>query len=214
MGGGRVALLTFLALAATAGCGGGSDVDGFPKPAGGGFGVLSGRTVLVLSVHYVHRTGEGWIGGASSEREAVSQADREIAFALAERRSRAAWVLPERQAATLRRRPSIEVNPHMLSVDQVRREGSDLKRIEDPLYGEIRLLAALFDTRYAVWPFEFYYVEAEGEHDGRVAVRALLLDARTGDVLWQGSIFGDDGPPTSPGALASTAQAFASVVSP
>ena len=206
------ALLTASLVSAALGCGGGSDFPDYPQPVGG-FAMLSGRAVLVLSVQYVHRTEDGWIGGAVSERDAVIQADDEIAFALGEKRSRATWVLPDEQAESLKRRPSIEVNPYLLSVAQVRKEGSDLDRITDPLYREIRLLAALFDTRYVIWPFEFFYVETE-EVGNRVAVRTLLLDARTGDVLWQGPIYGDLQSPTSPAALASTAQAFAIAVSP
>lgn len=207
------ALMAFLGVTAAIGCGGGGNTE-FPAPAGAGFGMLSGRTVLVLPVQYVQDTPEGWIGGARGERDALRQADTEIAFALSEQPGRADWVLPEEQIETLRRQPSVRVDVNMLSVDQVRREGSDLERIVDPLYGEIRLLAALFDARYAIWPYEFFYREPSKESEGRVAVRALLLDTRTGDVLWQGLILGGDEPPTSAGALASTAQAFAVRVSP
>lgn len=200
--------LTALALVGSflIGCGGRPSL---PAP---GFGTLSGRTVLVLPVQHVESTGSGWIGGARSARDAARQADAEIAFALEEHEGRASWVLPARQAEMLRRRPSIEVDPYALSTDEVRNEGLDLRRVHDPLYGEIRALAALFDTRYAVWPIEVV-LEREGGRS-RVAIRTLLLDTRGGDVLWQGFLYGGSEAPESPGALASAAQAFAAQVSP
>ncbi len=73
-----------------------------------GFGMLSGRTVLILPVQYVQRVPGGWVGGASNEREAARQADTELTFALSERGGRAVWVTPDQQVATLKRWPSIE----------------------------------------------------------------------------------------------------------
>jgi len=200
-----------LSLAALCGCGGGG-AEQAPAP---GFGMLSGQRVLVLPVQYVTRTAAGWIGGAANAEQAARQADSEITFALGEEGGRAYWVTPAEQVEVLRRRPSIEVNPYMLSADEARREGGDLKDVRDPLYGEIRMLAALFDTRFAVWPLEVYYEPGEEGAAGRVAIRTFLLDARSGDVLWYGQVEGvasED--PSSPGALAAAAQAFAMQVSP
>ena len=176
--------------------------------------MLSGRSVLVLPVQFVQQTPEGYIGGAQGRRNAVRQANDEVVFALGEEGGRAEWILPEQQLDVLERQPAVEVNPYMLSVDQVVREGSDLERIVDPLYGQIRMLAALFDSRYALWPFEFFFHESGDTTPGRVALRGLLVDARTGDVIWQGLVHGGTEPATSPAALASTAQAFAVLVSP
>lgn len=199
-----------LALVAALACaGGGSKVPGVP-----GFGILSGKTVLVLPVQYVRRGPGGWVGGASNAQAAARGADVEIAFALAEQGGRATWVLPDEQVELLRRRPMIQVDPYALSADKTRAAGRNQRRIRDPLYGEIRALAALFDSRYVVWPLEVYYEQKGGEPGGRVAIRTLLLDARAGDILWQGVVRGADLPYTSPGALASAAQAFALRASP
>lgn len=191
------------------GCAGRSDPRSSP-----GFGMLSGQTVLVLPVQHVEATAAGWIGDARSAREAARQADAEIQFALSEEAGRATWVLPEQQVRMLRRRPSITVDPYTLSTDEVRDEGGRLRRIHDPLYGEVRALAALFDTRLAVWPLEIVRLDVESEAEASVVgIRTLLLDARGGDVLWQGLIEGGvEG--TGPAALASAAQAFARRTSP
>ncbi len=204
---------TVLALGiGSAGCSGGGD-----EPAPAGFGKLSGQTVLVLPVQYVVPAPGGYAGGASNPGAAARLADSEIAFALSERAGRATWVMPQQQIEALKRRPWMQVNPLALSADEVRSEGDKLRDIRDPLYREIRMIAALFDARLAVWPLEIFYEKgAEGHegHGGRLAIRTVLLDARAGVVLWQGLVRGDDQPPTSPGALAAAAQAFAIRVSP
>jgi hypothetical protein len=205
-----LAPLASLTLVAALACGG-SGEEPIPVP---GFGVLSGQTVLVLPVQYAQRVPGGWPGGAAISQEAARQTDLEITFALEEQGGRATWVTPVQQIEVLRRRPSIEVNPYMLSVDEVRRQGAGLEDVRDPLYGEIRLVAALFDARYAVFPLEVFFERTAEEESGHLAIRTILLDARTGDVLWQGLVRGEDAPPASAGALASVAQAFAVQVSP
>lgn len=197
-------------LAATVACGGGGD-EPMPTP---GFGVLSGQTVLVLPVQYVQRVPGGWLGGAANAQDAARSADTEIAFALAEVSGRANWVTPEQLMDELSRRPMVEVFPYLLSADEARRQGGGLRHVRDPLYGEIRVLAALFDARYALFPMEFFY-EQDQEGGGRLAVRTFVLDARAGTVIWYGMVRGDGTqPPASPGALAAVAQKFAVQVSP
>jgi hypothetical protein len=198
-------------LTAMLACGGGAD-EPMPAP---GFGVLSGQRVLVLPVQYVQQVPGGWVGGAANAQDAARSADMEITFALNEVGGRAIWVTPEQQLEELSRRPSVDVFPYLLSADEARRQGESLRHIRDPLYGEIRMLAALFDARYAVWPMEFFY-ERDGEAGGgHLAIRTFVLDARAGTVVWYGIVRGDGSqPPASPGALAATAQTFALLVSP
>jgi hypothetical protein len=203
---GTVACLAFTALAA---CGGGGE----PRPVEG-FATLRGQTVLLLPVQYVARVPGGWAGGAANSSEAARQADREIVFALEEQGGRVEWVTADDQVEAVARRPWIRVDPLALSADEIRRKGGELRDVKDPLYGEIRVLGALFDARYAVWPLEIIY-EAEAAGSGRLVLRTFLLDLRRGDVLWYGTVTGEAGqPPASPGAVASLAQRFAVLVSP
>ena len=109
----------------------------------------------------------------------------------------------------------MDVDPYALSAGEARQKGANLRDVKDPLYGEIRLLAALFDTRYVLWPLEIYYDEDEKSGEGRLAFRTFVLDARKGQVLWYGVIAGDaEDEPASPAALASLGQRFAYFVSP
>jgi hypothetical protein len=198
-------------VAAAIACAAGGQ-EPMPTP---GFGVLSGQTVLVLPVQYVQRIPGGWVGGAANAQDAARSADTEISFALHEVGGRARWVTPDQQVDELSRRPSIDVVPYLLSADEARREGGRLRHVRDPLYGEIRMLAALFDARYAVWPMEFFYEQDPGGGGGHLAIRTFVLDTRSGVVLWYGIVRGaGTQPPASPGALAAAAQRFAVEVSP
>ncbi len=179
-----------------------------------GFTILSGQTVLVLPVQYVRPVPGGWVGGAQNAESAARRTDLEIDFALAERGGRAVWVTPEQLVETLRRRPGIEVDPYALAADEVRRKGTRLRHVNDPLYGQLRMLAALFDSRYALWPLEIVYESGDSATAGQLALRTVLLDTRAGNVLWSGSVRGGAGAPNSPGALAGLAQVFAEYVSP
>ncbi len=209
-----IVLSAGLALVAAVACGGGGADEPMPAP---GFGALSGQTVLVLPVQYARQVPGGWIGGAVNAQEAARAADGEITFALAELGGRATWVTPDQQMDALARQPSLEVFPYLLSVDEVRREGKGLRHVRDPLYGEVRVLAALFDARYAVLPLEISYESNPPDQGGggQLAVLTVILDARSGTVVWYGTVRGDGAqPPASAGALASLAQVFARQISP
>ncbi len=205
-------LIPGVCIALTIGCGGGSSEDPVPVT---GFSMLSGQTVLVLPVQFVQQVPGGWIGRSRNASDAARMADTEITFALNEQGGRADWITPNIQELTLTRRPGIEVDPYSLSAGEARQKGGNLKDVKDPLYGEIRVLAALFDCRYVLWPMEVYYQTEKETSTGQLAIRTFVLDARRGDVLWYGVIPGDsEEPAASPAALAALAQRFAVFVSP
>lgn len=209
------ALCVLGVLGAAISCGGGSGGDG-PMPVPG-FGILGGQRVLVLPVHYVQPVDDGWVGGAASADQALRRANAEIAFALGERRSTTQWIVAEEIAAAVQRQPAMGVHIYGLSADPVRRSAlGRADRVRDPLYGEIRRLAALMDARYVVFPVELWYEPAREEQggDGHAALWTLLLDARTGFVLWSGMVRGSAGPAGSEATVARAAEALARQVTP
>lgn len=182
-----------------------------------GFGILSGQRVLVLPVHYVQPVESRWVGGAASADEALRRANAEIAFALGERTTKTEWITAEEIAAAVERQPAMGVNIYGLSADAVRRTAlGRADRIRDPLYGEIRRLAALFDARYAVFPVELWYEPAPAGYggEGRAALWTVLLDTRTGFVLWSGMVRGAPGPASSDLSVVRVAEALARQVTP
>jgi len=205
-------LIPSVCIALAVGCGGGSSEEPVPVT---GFGMLSGQTVLVLPVQFVQQVPGGWIGQSRNARDAAKVADTEFAFALNEQGGRANWITPDMQEQAVARYPGIEVDPYSLSAGEARQKGGSLKDVRDPLYGEIRTLAALFDSRYVLWPMEIYYQTEKETNTGQLAIRTFVLDARRGDVMWYGVIPGDsEEPAASPAALAALAQLFAVYVSP
>ena len=75
------------------------------------------------------------------------------------------------------------MDPYLLSADLLRREGKDAKHFRDPLLREVRMISALFDSRYLLWPLEVIYVKDKDAETGRLAIRTFLLDVRSGSVL-------------------------------
>ncbi len=180
-----------------------------------GFGILGGQRVLLLPAHYVQPAPGGFVGGAASADETLRQLNAEIAFAVTGRRGTTRWILPEEMGAALERAPALDVRLYALSADPVRRANAGRlnrdKRVKDPLYGEVRKLAALLDARYAVFPVELSYepARADAAGEGRAALWTVLLDARTGEVLWSGTVRGEPGPLGSGVTMARLAEAFA-----
>ncbi len=211
----RVPACCALAMLVLLGCGGGGGGGGEEPVPESPFSVLSGKTVLLLAVQYVRRPEGPWIGGARNAKDVARQADMEIEFALLEEAGRTTWIFPEQQVEVLRGQPMFDIDPYALSADVARKGGRDFKRVWDPLYGEIRPLVALFSARYVLFPVEVYYEQDRdaGVDEGRVVIKTVLFDGRSGTVMFQGAILGADEAVTSPGALASAAQKFAREVS-
>lgn len=140
--------------------------------------------------------------------DGVNQLDAEISYWLRERAGRVRWVLPETLARTLARTPAMDIKLHALDVASFRR--AQVRRIGDPLFGDLRRLAAIHDARFAVVPVaaEFRPVS---ETEGRIEVALALIDTSFGDVVWFGVVAGEPGPAESPAVAGSAAQRVAAL---
>ena len=187
-----------LAVVVVAGCGGGpapvpqaGESRGFPPD-------LRGRSVMLLPV----QQNLGIAGDHSAE----------LAFALTSRTEEVEWILEEDIQEILRRSPGIDADTRGLPVAVFRQAA--VERIGDPLYGQIRRMAALVGADLVVLPVAVSY-EANPEIPGstpRVRFMATVLDARTGRVQWFGIEEGGDHPRTDPRALASAAERLAQTI--
>lgn len=196
----RRPLQTLPALLLVMGCGGGAATPGSvePPPAYGGIPDLSGRTVLVYP--------------AQSVRDGLLMADPEIRFAVAEARGWVRWVLPDDLRRAMARSPGVRVMPERLSVGVFLR--AEVRRVGDPLFGELRRSAALVGAETALIPVEVVYRAGETAVDGRVEIAAALVDVRSGRVHWFGRVEGSPGDRRDPGVLASAALALVERISP
>jgi hypothetical protein len=143
--------------------------------------------------------------------EPVPGLDAELGYFLTEQAPRVQWVpsdVVKKGAANAR---TINVHPDALSVSQF--TSAQLKRIGDPLWGDLRLLGEVINARYALLPFAAGFVNGQptGTHASqtRVEIGAALIDTGNGNVLWTGYVAGDYGEDGSRSIVASAARALA-----
>lgn len=191
----------------------------------------AGVPVVVLPVQAALPTpGGAWPAGLPAEEEVLAALDAELTFALGERREAARWAAPEQVVRRAGRNPLLGVDPRRVAYQGLLEPIKG--QLYEPLHGQLRALAALFDARFVVLPMAVGEgvapppdgtVGACGEtgsgepaEDGEPCPRrrhaTLLLavvDVRRSQVLWHGEIVGDPAPAGSPGVLASLAQRVA-----
>ncbi|MBA2243662.1 MAG: hypothetical protein H0W11_01810 [Gemmatimonadetes bacterium] len=82
-------------------------------------------------------------------------------------------------------------------------------RVTEPLAGELRRYSALMDARLVLLLREARFARAADADVGNLRIGAVLLDARSGRVLWWGEAAGDASATPDPAAAASAAAALA-----
>jgi hypothetical protein len=85
---------------------------------------------------------------------------------------------------------------------------AEVQRIGDPLFGELRRMAALVDAQAVVIPVQATLEAAPGE-DPRVRLWTALVDVRSGRVPWFAVLEGGAFPPGDPRSLASAVEEVA-----
>jgi len=153
---------------------------------------LRGRTVMVLPFQQVR----GFRGTP----------DAELLFHLQERAGEVGWVAPDEVDEALSRAPAMDADARGLPVGAFL--AGEVRRVGDPLYGQLRRLGALVDAEVVLLP-----VRATSRPDTTgaavIRVEAALLALRTGRVLWYGVEEGLPGDPSDPSILASSVEALA-----
>lgn len=187
----RIALLLVAAMAL-----GGCASSRRPLQPGEGRGNLPdlrGQQVLVLPVQLQEGVPQG------------VEADFELAHALRSLGTQTQWDFPPDLERALRRNPGVNAPMRDLPVGFFL--VAEVDRIGDPLYGDIRRLAALTGADVALLPIELRY-GAEGAY----RLTAALISVRTGRVGWFGVVEGAPGGSEDPAALATVADALARAV--
>jgi hypothetical protein len=135
--------------------------------------------------------------------------DAEVAFALQSRGTGVGWILPPRLQDALDRSPNLDSRIHGLPVAVFGE--AEVRRVGDPLYGELRRLAALVNGQVAFIPLT---AAAVRDPSGGVAVEmaATLVDVRSGRVMWFGVVKGSVRQADGPAVLASAADVLARTV--
>jgi hypothetical protein len=196
----RPVFVALVALSSACAGGGGEEAVGTPAPTSGYGAVpdLSGRTVLLLP--------------AQSVETGLANPDPEIAFSVQERGGRVRWILPTALRQALSRSPGVPSDPDRLPVGMFLR--AEVRRVGDPLYGDLRRLGALVSAEAALVPVAVRHRDTGPEGEGVVVISAALIDIRTGRVHWFGAVEGDPGASGAPGAMATAAAALIRRVAP
>ncbi len=190
-------------LVAFAACGG-RPQNAPPVPAATPAPVLSGQTVMIFPVQ------RGNVPVAQAESQhftiATEKLDAELAYWLPQVATNVKWTLPNAIQRAITRSPSLAIDINNLAVNSFQQ--AQVKRIGDPLFGDLRKLAAVLDTRLAVIPIAAERIGATND-SARVQVATAVIDALSGNVVWFGIIESDADARGEEAGIASAAQAMA-----
>jgi hypothetical protein len=132
--------------------------------------------------------------------------DAELAFGLREHGRGVAWIFPQQVENALAQAPGLATQTRGLPVGYFLQ--GEVNRIGDPLYGDLRRLAALVDAEAVVLPVQAALASVP-DSEPRVRFWTTLIDVRTGRVLWFSVLEGQGFPSDDPRGLASAADQVA-----
>lgn len=169
-----------------------------PKPAQSVAAMdLSGQKVLVLPMQAV--------AGIPQRRD---DATRELLFALGERDTRTQWIDPDRLRAALRRTPGFADDPDALPAESFRHHRE--RYMQGAMGSIVRRYSALMDLRLVLVPQAAQWLPATAPATGGfVRISAVMVDARSSNVIWYGEADGAVRPEPDAAALATAAAALA-----
>jgi hypothetical protein len=131
--------------------------------------------------------------------------DSEIEYALGESGADVSWVFPSELRRALSRNPGMDLSVDDLPVRDFLM--GELRRIGDPLFGDLYRLGVLNDASYALIPVEAHL--NEGADGVSLELTAALVEAQTGYVRWFGVVEGGEGAAGDVYLSATTAEALA-----
>lgn len=176
-----------------------------PTQERGPLASLASEPLIVLPVQTLRVTVAGWTEKVGDPRTYLSTIDDEIAFAIRERPIRGKWAFPPDLARSAKRNPTYAVDPYTIAVENLAPVERDPEKIlAEPLSGQLRAFAGLFSARYAFVPVEVRVVpDAAG--GGRATLHAVVIDTRSGSLIWKGDVTGDVARNFSPAVAAGLA---------
>lgn len=173
---------------------------------------LAGQRIIVLPLHYLRAIDTlGIAGQISNPRAFLRSIDDEIAFAMAERGLKSAWVFPDVLLRSHQRNVGHTADPYNLAGEVLRPTGPRrLEQLPDPLASQLRTLVAVSDARFALFPVEVRFENSGGA--ARAIMHVVLLDARASNIRWAGEVASDTLTTIPNGLAASLANRLANLI--
>jgi hypothetical protein len=131
--------------------------------------------------------------------------DAEIAFGLRGRANSVTWVFPPELQRVVDRSPGSGLKIRDLPVGAF--TVAEVRRVGDPLYGDLRRLGEFVDGEAALIPVRAWTATPSDSTAIRLSV--ALIHVRTGRVLWFGVVEGSEHPVQDPRGLASVVDEMA-----
>jgi len=184
-----------------------------PPPVSRPLAWLAGQRAVLTPVYRI-REGDplGWGAQIPRSREFLRALDSAIAGELAQRGLEKQWVYPADLARSMRASPTYTVDPNALAVEPLRNPGlAQGGKIGDPLATQLRTIVAMHDSRMVLLPVELRF-DRDKTGQGIAILRAVLVDARIGDIRWVGEASSDPSPTFSRALLANVASHFADLI--
>ena len=212
-------------LAACGGAPARQDAAGAPAPgpaatvtataADGALNPFAGQPVIVVPVQSLSAADAmGWRAKAGEEKALLVRADSAIEAQFGAR-GLAQWVFPTALVRSSRRNPTYITDPYQLrAVGPVRTAmRSREAMIVEPLSSQLRGLAGIGNSRWALVPLELAFV-ADAAGGGRARLSLVMIDVRAAQLRWSGAVLGDASPDYTFAAVASAIQRAADLVVP
>jgi len=157
-----------------------------PLPTAG----LAGQKVALLPLPLVAAEDSlHWESVLADRRAALARGDSVIGALLAARAPEVTWVQPDELRRIARRAAGVATDPDQLGTAILRAE--NLVEVPDPLRSQLRTLAALAGSRFALIPAALVYrTGADGGGRGGTGnataeLTVVLVDVRIGRAAWR-----------------------------
>jgi hypothetical protein len=156
----------------------------------GALAPLASEALVVLPVQSLRVSVPEWTEKVGDPRAYLSTVDDEIAFAVRERGVKGQWAFPPDLARSAKRNPGYTADPYNIAVSALAPVERDAEKIiAEPLAGQLRAFAALFNARYALVPVEMQLVPDSA--GGRATLHLVVIDTRAASLTWKGDVPGD-----------------------
>jgi hypothetical protein len=158
--------------------------------ARGALAPLASEVLIVLPVQALRVSVPEWTEKVGDPRAYLSTVDDEIAFAVRDRGIKGQWAFPADLARSAKRNPGYTADPYNIAVDALKPVERDADKIlGEPLAGQLRAFAALFNARYALVPVEMRL--APDPSGGRATLHLVVVDTRGARLTWKADVQGD-----------------------